>query len=298
MIHSVAVIGIGAMGAPMARRIQGAGFALTVCDRNEAALAPFSRAGASVTAVPADCAAADLVLVVVATPEQVNSVVLGPQGVAAGLSRLDRPHAPLLAVMSTVPAESIKALAQAVPTPRLRLIDAPVSGGVPRAEQGTLTILTGGETQDIEAAAPVFSCLGTHQFHCGAVGGAQTLKIINNILAMANAAVAGEAYRLALEQGLDLAHVAQVFDVSTGRNFLSADPAGPRAAYAAMVPDPAGFAALSAIMRKDLGLAVDLAAQAPGKYPVIRGLKALIDRLGDETYEHWRRIAGLPVDKQ
>lgn len=294
MIQSVAVIGIGAMGAPIARRTQAAGFTLTVCDPNEAALRSFVEAGARVAATPADCAAANFVAIVVATPEQVKNVIFGAQGIMAGLHRLGGQHSPILAVMSTMPAKILREFAQTLRTSGVRIIDAPVSGGAPRAERGTLTILTGGDAQDIDYASEVFSCLGTHQFHCGEVGAAQTLKIINNILAMANTAVAGEAFRLALEQGLDLAHVARVFEVSTGRNYLSADPAGPQAAYASMAPDPAGFLALSAIMRKDLGLAADLAASTPGKYPMIRGLKGLIDGLSGETFDNWRRIGGFP----
>lgn len=293
MIQSVAVIGIGAMGARMARRIQKAGFELTVCDRNDQALAAFGKAGARITKTPADCAGADLVVIMVSTPDQMRDVVLGPQGLVAGLSG-QRP--PILAVMSTVPVESLQDLAQTLRPHGVRVIDAPVSGGAPRAEEGTLTIMMGGDRDDLATATPVFSCMGTQLFDCGELGAAQTMKIVNNILGIANAVFAAEAYRIAIEQGLDPAHVARVLEVSTGRNFLSADPDGLKAAFATMAQSRSSFASVASIMRKDIGLASEMAACAEGSYPALQGFKALVDALGDETLQNWRRVGGLPPD--
>jgi 3-hydroxyisobutyrate dehydrogenase len=291
MIRSVAVIGIGAMGAPMARRIQASGFALTVCDQNAAALRPFAESGARIAHKPYECSASDLVLLVVASHEQVRDVVLGEHGILIGAQgRLF----PTLAVMSTVPAGYMQELAEVVEPLGLDLIDAPVSGGVVRAEQGTLTILTGGDARTVESVEPVFACLASHHVHCGELGAAQTMKIVNNILGIANAVIAAEAYGLALARGLDPIQVARVLEISTGRNFYSADPDGPRSTYAAMTGDRSAFDALSAILRKDLGLATALADTAASQYPVIHGLKDLIDSLGDETFAHWRRVGGFP----
>src|SRR3954449_2531174 len=98
MVKSVAVIGVGAMGGPMARRIAAGGFDLTVCDRSDDALQAFG--GAAVTTTrPADCAAADLILIRVVTADQVREVVLGDNGIASGLTP---EHSPLVAVMSTI----------------------------------------------------------------------------------------------------------------------------------------------------------------------------------------------------
>lgn len=290
MIRSIAVIGIGAMGAPMARRIQVAGFDLTVCDRHADALQPFAAAGARIATTPAACAGTDLVLLMVATAEQVRDVVLGTHGILAGLQGLP---APTIAVMSTVPAEALLALADSVRPHGIQVIDAPVSGGVVRAERGTLTILTGGDARVVESAAPVFACLGKHRFHCGELGAAQTMKILNNILGIANAVIAAEVYRLASEKNLSMVHMAQVLELGTGRNFYSADPEGPRATYAAMTGDRRAFDALAAILSKDLGMACGLADTAAGEYPVIHGLKHLVEALGDETYTHWRRVGGF-----
>jgi 3-hydroxyisobutyrate dehydrogenase len=288
MIRSVAVIGIGAMGAPMARRVQAAGFELAVCDRNEAAAAEFARRGARVAPEPADCTNADVILILVATPDQVWEVIMGERGILAGVTAQ---RTPILVVMSTVSAEVIEDISLQLRPSKLRIIDAPISGGVRGAEQGTLTILTGGNEQDIEAVQPVFQNLGTQQIHCGELGAAQTMKIVNNILGVSVTVIAGEAYRLAIERGLDPARVSRVLEACSGRSARSKDPAGPQAGYAELASDRASFAAVSAIMRKDLSLASDMASHAKGKYPAVNGLKTLIDSLGDETFDHWRRIA-------
>jgi 3-hydroxyisobutyrate dehydrogenase-like beta-hydroxyacid dehydrogenase len=292
MIKSVAVIGVGAMGAPMAQRIQAAGFDLTVCDSREEALVPFIKSGTNIARSPADCAACDVVAIVVATPEQLRSVVLGSQGVRAGIAAQ---RSSILAVMSTVPARDLQELQRAVRPLGLDVIDAPVSGGVRRAEEGTLAIMTGGDPNIVELVRPVLASMGTHIFHCGGVGAAQTMKIVNNILGIANAVIAGEAYRLALENGLDPALVSQVLEVSTGRNFASAEPAGPASVYASMTRSRAGFDSLVSIVRKDIGLAAELASIAAGEYPAVASILALVEVLGDETYANWRRVGGIPA---
>jgi 3-hydroxyisobutyrate dehydrogenase len=290
LIRSVAVIGIGAMGAPMARRLQAAGFELTVCDSNAAAVAAFSGTGAQVAQTPADSAGADATLILVSTPQQVRDVVLGARGILAGSAT---PRTTLLVVMSTVSAEVLQDISRQLPS-TVRMIDAPISGGVRGAEEGTLTILTGGDEQDLRAIKPVLDQLGAQQIPCGSLGDAQTMKILNNTLGISIAVIAGEVYRLAIERGLDPARVSLVLEACSGRNSRSKDPAGPQSGYAVLAGDRTSYARTEGIMRKDLGLVVEMAAKSKGEYPMLRGLKALVDALGDETFDNWRRIAESP----
>jgi 3-hydroxyisobutyrate dehydrogenase-like beta-hydroxyacid dehydrogenase len=248
----------------------------------------FARMNVSVAQNPADCAGADVVLIVVATPQQVREVILGAQGIVAGITAHG---SPILVVMSTVSEEVLQDISQQLRPTQVRLIDAPFSGSVHGAEQGTLTILTGGDDQDINVVKPVLNTLATQQIHCGTLGAGQTMKILNNTLGISIAIIAGEVYRLAIERGLDPAHVSQVLEACSGRNFRSKDPAGPQKGYAALAPDRSFYAGIEAIMRKDLGLAVDMTSRTKGDYPAIRALKALIESLGDETFDNWRRIA-------
>ena len=290
LIRSVAVIGIGAMGAPMARRLQAAGFELTVCDSNAAAAAAFSGTGARVAQTPADSAGADATLILVSTPQQVRDVVLGARGILAGSAAQ---RTTLLVVMSTVSAEVLQDISKQLPS-AVRMVDAPISGGVRGAEEGTLTILTGGDEQDLRAIKPVLDQLGAQQIPCGGLGAAQTMKILNNTLGISIAVIAGEVYRLAIERGLDPARVSLVLEACSGRNSRSKDPAGPQSGYAVLAGDRTSYARTEGIMRKDLGLVVEMAAKNKGEYPMLRGLKALVDALGDETFDNWRRIAESP----
>src|SRR3954453_7273151 len=132
MVKSVAVIGVGAMGGPMARRIAGGGFDLTVCDRSNDALRAFE-GDAVTTTRPADCAAADLILILVVTADQVREVVLGDNGITSGLTP---EHSPLVAVMSTIGQTPVVELQEQLNPLGVRLIDSPISGGAVRAGGG------------------------------------------------------------------------------------------------------------------------------------------------------------------
>ena len=289
----IAVIGAGAMGAPMARRLLASNAKVTVCDRNPTAVASLTALGANAAITPAACASADVILVVVATADQVRDVVMGPQGVLAGVIAH---RSPIVVVMSTVSAEILEELAQQLQSSGLRLVDAPISGGMRAAENGVLTMLTGGDERDIESLDSVFSVLATTRIHCGRLGSAQTLKILNNSLGVSVAVIAGEVYRLAIERGIDPARVSEVLEACSGRNARSKDPTGPRAGYAELAQTRGVYAGLGEIMRKDLGLAVDMASRTEGTYPALHALQSLIRSLGDETFDNWRRVAELPPD--
>jgi 3-hydroxyisobutyrate dehydrogenase len=290
MSQSVAVIGVGAMGAPMARRIHAAGFDLTVCDKSEEALAPFAKSGVTVTRNPSDCSASDIIIILVATPGQLRDVVLGEHGIKSGLAP---GQSPILAVSSTVTPQAVYELQESLQGTAVRVIDVPISGGVVRAEKGTLTIIMGGEAADVESVKPVFATLGTQMFHCGGVGAAQTMKIVNNVLGVANYLIVAEAYRLAVEHGLALADTTRVLEVSTGRNFLSADASEVPATFSAYTKTRQDSATLMSILRKDIGLALELASDSQGEYPVIAGLMPVLDSLGDETFDNWAVIGAL-----
>jgi 3-hydroxyisobutyrate dehydrogenase-like beta-hydroxyacid dehydrogenase len=290
MPQSVAVIGVGAMGAPMARRIHAAGFNLTVCDKSEEALAPFAKSGVPVTRKPSDCSTSDIIIVLVATPGQLRDVVLGEHGIKSGLAP---GQSPILVVSSTVPPGAVHELQESLKETAVRVVDVPISGGVVRAEHGTLTIIMGGEAADVESVKPVFATLGTQMFYCGGTGAAQTMKIVNNILGVVNYLVVAEAYRLAVEHGLTLADTTQVLEVSTGRNFLSADVSEVPATFSAYTKTRRDSTTLMSILRKDIGLALELASESQGEYPVIAGLMPVLDSLDDETFENWAVIGAL-----
>lgn len=292
-IRSVAVIGVGSMGGRMARRIHGAGFELMVCDRNPDALAAFAEIGVRTTGDASACAGADLIIVLVATPAQLRDVALGRDGIEAAL----KPGVtPILAVMSTVTPATIREVEAVLGPLGVRVIDAPVSGGLVKAADGTLTIMVGGEAAVFEAARQVLETMGTNLFHCGGHGAGQASKIVNNMLGIANLTMTAEAYRLAVEQGLTLAEVTRIMELSTGRNFFSREPGDAPKAYAAWANTPPEFASIMAIIRKDIALALELAEASTGSFPVTKGLYDTIGTLGDETLATWQTIGALAVD--
>jgi len=290
-IQSVAIIGVGSMGAAAARHIQKAGYALTVCDRNPAVLAEFEARGARVCQRSRDCAHADLVIVLVATGEQMREVLLGEDGLVADLSPA---HLPWVAVMSTVPLGAVEQVQTELGERIAGLCDVPINGGPVRAERGTLTVLAGGDPRVLDAVEPVLRTFASTIVRCGALGKGQAMKVVNNIIGTANVALSAETYRLATELGLDITATASALEQGTGRNHISAAGADLHSIYAAMVGDRPAFDALMGIVRKDYRYAAELASTSPGRYPLIRGVAALFDALGDETFETWRHIGQSP----
>ncbi|MFC9840995.1 NAD(P)-dependent oxidoreductase [Rhodococcus sp. NPDC127530] len=289
MIESVAVLGVGVMGAPMARRLAAAGYALSVCDRSPEALASFDGDATTVTTDPRECASVDLVIVLVATIEQAVEVTVGSGGVLGGKFG-DRP--PRIMIMSTVGPQNIERLRREIGDRGSSLVDAPISGGVTGAESGTLSIFVGGDDADVDLVEPVLKHLGTNIFRCGDVGDAQTVKLVNNALGVLNAYVGAEAFRLAVERGLDPGHVARVLEVSSGRNLLTATSVDVTTIYAGWTASRSDFDGLTSLMHKDLGLVADLTAEARESFPLLGQLPRIIGALGDETFRTWQTVAG------
>jgi len=286
---SVAFIGAGGIGAPMAQRLAQCGVALTVCDLRAEALAPLRAHGVAVTHNVADCAAAAVVIVMVATDAQVRAVLLGDNGL---LRHVDTARPPLLLLMSSVLPATVQEVAAASAALGVHVLDAPVSGARVAATQGTLSILVGGSTQDLESARPVLELLGNRIVHSGPLGHGAAVKIVNNILGVANTFLMTEASRLAQELGLDLEQVAAIMEHSSGRNFGTRDPAAHRQLYRLHSASPQSLQAILAVCRKDLGLAQTLARQHALALPMLDAVKASLDATPDASIgAHWRRLA-------
>ena len=216
----IGFIGVGSIGAPMARCIVRAGYQTTVCDKRPQALEAFKEMGAIVTEKVSDCADREVVIVMVADDAQVREVVVGSDGL---LNAVDQNRPPMLAVMSTVLPETIQKLAPKCTEKKVRLVDAPVSGFPMRAEQGKLSILVGGEKADVDAMRPVFEVMGENIYHTGALGAGEITKLVNNIIAITNIFVTAEAMMVGQKYGMDPYKLASIMDTSSGRNFATKD---------------------------------------------------------------------------
>ena len=219
----VGFIGLGIMGSRMAAVLRRGGFELTVWNRTAERAREFAAAhGAAVAERPADVAAADVVITMVVDAEQVRRVLLGDDGVLAGA----RPG--LLCVdMSTIGPAGAREIGAALAEREVHFVDAPVSGSSPRAEDGTLTIMAGGDEADFARARPLFEAMGELVVHVGAVGDGQTVKLINNAVAAVNCATVGEALLVARAAGVDLDALVRVMGASSGASAMLALKAEP-----------------------------------------------------------------------
>ncbi len=204
----------------MATRLLNSGFDITVCDLNEKVLNDFQKLGANTTSEPAVCADHDMVIIIVATDEQVKNCLLGESGV---INAVNTESPPLLAVMSTVLPETIYGVEPYCTEKSIRLVDAPVSGFPTKAREGTLSILAGGEASDVENMKPAFEVLAGNIYHIGALGTGSITKILNNMLGVTNMFLHAEAISIALKYDMDPVELGNIMEMSSGRNFMSAD---------------------------------------------------------------------------
>ncbi|QDC39664.1 NAD(P)-dependent oxidoreductase [Sphingobium fuliginis] len=280
----IGIVGLGAIGSPVACHLAASGHDVTGYDRDPARAAMLAADGVSAADGLAGLAGSDIVLVLVATPAQLGRVI----GEIAMLPDTGMPA--YVVVSSSVAPADMQAAARALAGRPVRIVDAPVSGGVVAARSGKLTFLVGGETQDVSALTPLFMPLARAVHHCGPLGSGQAVKSINNLIAVTNLFISAEAFALALDAGLDLGQIRPALEAGSARNFLTDPASDPAAVFAAWSDDPEDFHAVNAINSKDFALAIDLAA--PGStLPTVAAMRGVIAQAGDETLANWRRAA-------
>jgi 3-hydroxyisobutyrate dehydrogenase len=202
----VALIGLGLMGSGMARRLLGAGFPLTVYNRNPARASALAAEGAQVAASPREAAArADVVLSMVADDAASRTVWLGEHGALAGAAR-----GSVLVESSTLTVGWIEELAREAAARGCELLDAPVTGSKPHAASGELCFLVGGSAAALDTARPALAAMSRAIVHLGATGRGALLKLINNFMAGVQAASLAEALALIESSGLDRAKALEV----------------------------------------------------------------------------------------
>jgi 3-hydroxyisobutyrate dehydrogenase len=205
-------IGLGNQGAPIAQKIIESGFPMTVWARRSETLLPFRDTNASVaTSIEELALKTNYVAVCVASDRGVTEV-------CESLIHHLRAGS-FLVVHSTALPSTIQRLAALASSHQVSLIDAPVSGGRPAAERGALTVMTGGDPNDIAQIRPILACFSSQLFHLGGVGSAQAAKLINNSLMAATMGLSVCALDLGVKAGLDKAGLVKLFTESSGRSF-------------------------------------------------------------------------------
>jgi len=223
-VRRVGFIGLGIMGSRMAANLHGAGFELTVFNRTRATAERWAEEhGAQVASSPAEVASScEALATMVVDGAQVEDVLLGPGGVAEGA------HEGLLCIdCSTIAPRDTRRIGEALAARGARMIDAPVTGSAPRAQDGTLTIMVGGDPGDFEHARPLLEAMGELVVHVGPLGQGEMLKLINNSVAAVNCAVVGEALLVAKRTGVPLDTLEQVMGAGSGSSAMLELKAGP-----------------------------------------------------------------------
>lgn len=212
---TIGFIGLGSMGKPMAQCLLQAGYSLAVYDANAdavAALATQDRVHAHAT--PADVAkAATILITMLPTSAIVEQVLNGPTGVLAAL----QPGAIIVEMSSGIPTAT-QALAQAAQARGAELVDAPVSGGVSRANTGDLSIMFGGTDASLSVVEPVLRAMGSSVVRTGNVGSAHAMKALNNLVSAGGFLIGIEAIVMGKRFGLDTEVMVDVLNASTGMN--------------------------------------------------------------------------------
>ncbi len=193
-------IGLGTMGAPMARNILAKGHQLVVFDVVPQSVAAVVAAGASAAATPCEVAErADFIITMLPDSPDVERVTSGPDGILAGL----RPGTVYID-MSTIDPVTTRRIGALVKAKGAEMIDSPVGKTADAAVAGTLTLMVGGPADVIARCRPLLDCMGTDFFHCGELGAGQTMKLLNNLLAQALGAASTEALVSGVKAGLTL----------------------------------------------------------------------------------------------
>ena len=269
----VGVVGLGIMGAPMARNLLAAGHEVIVHGRTPARVAPLVAAGARALASPAEvAAAADAVLTSLPDGPDVELVVAGRDGLLDGA-------APGMVIVdtSTIAPDTARRLAARCAGAGVGFLDAPVSGGERGAVAGTLSIMVGGDADVVERARPVLTAIGRTVTHMGAPGQGQMTKLVNQVIVATTLAAVAEGLTLGAHAGLDPA--ALIAAVGSGAaSSWQLEHLGPRLQRGDWAP---GF--MVRLQQKDLRLAFSAAAGVGVALPttaVVHQLFAAVEARG------------------
>ncbi len=282
----IAFVGLGTMGAPMVRRLLGAGFEVTVHNRTRAKEEPLAAAGAQRAATPREAAAgAEVACTIVNDAPDVRQVVLGPDGLAEGLA----PGGVVLD-MSTIAPAAARDLAAELRARDLDFVDAPCSGGSEGAQRGTLSFMVGADPETLARVRPLLEAMGSSVTRVGEVGAGQLCKAVNQVIIAGTYASVAEGLALAMASGIDAEAALEAISggaagswglVHRGPNML-------KGRY------PLGFRAR--LHRKDLGIALDAAREAGVPLPLAAWVEQLETGLirrgyGDEDVSAIARVA-------
>lgn len=265
MSTTIGFIGLGIMGKPMARNLMKAGYQLVVYNRTSASMDELAAEGARAASSPRQVAEqSNVIITMLPDSPQVQEVMMGENGVLAGAKANT-----LVIDMSTISPVVTQQLAKAAQARSVRMLDAPVSGGDVGAQQGTLSIMVGGSSEDFEQAKPLFEVLGKTIVHVGSTGAGQVVKACNQIVVALTIEAVSEALVLGSKAGVDPAVILKVLSGGLASNRVM-EVRGPNFLQHNFQP---GFKI--ALHEKDLGIAL----AAGHEYGVPLPVTAIVDQM-------------------
>ncbi|MBB6342149.1 L-serine 3-dehydrogenase (NAD+) [Pseudomonas fluvialis] len=262
---TIAFIGLGHMGLPMARNLLKAGFALRVFDLVQSTVDSLAIEGATAAASAAEAVAgAEVVVSMLPASRHVEGLYLGNSSLMAQIA-----PGSLVLECSTIAPESARKVHAAASARGVAMLDAPVSGGTAGAAAGTLTFMVGGQAETLERARPVLSAMGKNLFHAGPDGAGQVAKVCNNQLLAVQMIGTAEALALGVANGLDAATLAEIMRQSSGGNWVL-EKYNPWPGVMENAPASKGYSGgfMSQLMAKDLGLAQEAAQLTASSTPM------------------------------
>jgi 3-hydroxyisobutyrate dehydrogenase len=258
----IGFVGLGNMGWPMAANLHAAGFSLVVRDADAARQARFAleHPDALTADSPAAFAVADIVVTMLPNGGIVRDALLD-----WGIATVLRSGALVVEMSSSDPSDTLR-LAAGLARDGIRVVDAPVSGGVPRAVSGELSLMVGGEDADVDRVQSVLRVLGdpARQFRTGGLGTGHAMKALNNVIGAATYCATAEALVAGQRFGLDPQTMIAIINASTGRSFVSEHVFGPE-----VLTGRYGTGFALGLMAKDVHIANRVAAAAETDAPVI-----------------------------
>jgi len=289
---NVAFIGMGTMGAPMALNILKAGHEVVVYNRTREKELPLADAGALRADTPREAAAdAGIIITCVSDTPDVEAVVLGDEGIIHGA-----PAGSLVIDMSTISPAATRHIAAKLGDKKIRMLDAPVSGGSEGAQNATLAIMVGGEAEDVQSAMPVLEAMGKTITHVGGIGSGQITKAINQVILAGTFMGVAEGMVLGMKAGLDMQKVTNAISGGAAGSWVLSN----RAMNMVNNTYPLGFR--TRLHHKDLRIALEAARDMGITLPI----SSLVDQIengiigrgyGDEDMSAMartlRELAGL-----
>ena len=198
-MSKIGFIGLGIMGKPMSRNLLKAGFQLVIYDIDKAPVEELKQAGAEVGASPMDVAAkTHVIITMLPNSPHVKAAVLGKDGVIEGAHK-----GSIVVDMSSITPIVSREISEALAQKGIRMLDAPVSGGEPKAIDGSLSIMVGGAQADFDEVLPIFKAMGSSAVLTGGSGAGSVTKLANQIIVQLNIAAVSEALVMATKAGVD-----------------------------------------------------------------------------------------------